>query len=153
VLSLSKKVDVGGVLTAGRPLVLDATVAIPSFGSYAFPEPARVTLDVQRLGSGVEIEGTVDALWTGACDRCLVDVSRPLHIDVEERFGVANAGETPFGENNVLEGQLLDVADLVRQLVDTTLPIALLCTDDCPGLCATCGNPRRDGACTCPQNG
>jgi uncharacterized protein len=145
-----KKVDVGSVLAAGRPLALEGTVAVPAFGSYAFPEPARVAFDLRRLGGGIEAVGTIDAVWAGVCDRCLADVASPIHIDVEERFSAANAGGEPFGEINVLDGQLLDVADLVRQLVDSLLPISLLCSDDCPGLCATCGSPRRAGACTCP---
>jgi uncharacterized protein len=145
-----KKVDVGTVLVAGRPLVLEGKVAVPSFGSYAFPDPASVVLDVRRLGRGIEAVGSIDAVWAGECDRCLAEVSGPLHLDVEERFVPANAGEGPLGENNTLEGQLLDVADLVRQLIDSTLPISLVCSEDCPGLCSRCGLPQRAGACTCP---
>lgn len=145
-----RKVDVGSVLAAGRPLVLEGTVAVPGFGSYTFPKPALLALDLRSLGSGIEATGSIDAVWTGVCDRCLADVTNPIHIDVEERFLAANVGEGPFGESNVLEGQLLDVADLARQLIDSTLPMSLLCSDDCPGLCPTCGSPRRAEACSCP---
>jgi DUF177 domain-containing protein len=148
-VGLSKKVDVGAVLAAGRPLDLDEEVGVPAFGSYTFPQPARVALEIRRLGTGVEVEGTIDAVWTGECDRCLGEVGRPLHIEVAEQFSSADE-PMPFADNNVFEGQLLDVADLVRQLIDSALPIALLCSEDCPGLCARCGKPRRDAGCACP---
>jgi uncharacterized protein len=148
-VGLSKKVDVGAVLAAGRPLGLDEEVAVPAFGSYRFPKPARVVLEVRRLGSGVEVDGTIDVAWAGECDRCLGEVGRPLHIEVSEQFSPSD-DPMPFADNNVLEGQLLDVADLVRQLIDSALPIALLCSEDCPGLCAQCGKPRRGAGCTCP---
>jgi len=147
-VGLVKKVDVGAVLSAGRPLVLDEQVTVPAFGSYTFPEPAEVALEIRRLGSGVEVEGTIDVVWAGECDRCLAEVRNRLHVDVSEQFSSVD-DPMPFADNNVLEGQLLDVTDLARQLVDSALPIALLCSDDCPGLCPTCGKPRAAG-CACP---
>ncbi len=147
-VGLSKKVDVGPVLMAGQPLVLDVEVAIPDFGAYRFAEPARVVLDVARLGSGVRLEGTVDAIWSGQCDRCLDDIRGSLHLDIDEQFEPGQA-EAALADSNVLDGQLLDVVDLIRQLVDSTLPISLLCAEDCSGLCQRCGN-RRDAGCSCP---
>jgi uncharacterized protein len=53
----------------------------------------------------------------------------------------------PFAAEAILNGTILDVDDLVRQLVTAALPIVNLCTDDCAGLCPRCGqNPE---ACQC----
>jgi uncharacterized protein len=145
---VSKKVDVGPVLTAGQPLALEVEVAIPDFGAYRFAEPAEVNFDVSQLGRGIRVDGTIDAVWTGSCDRCLEDIRQSLHLDVDEPLEPAQA-EAPLADNNVLVGQILDLGDLVRQLVDSSLPISLLCSDDCSGLCPTCGN-RRDAGCSCP---
>jgi len=147
-VGLSRKVDVGGVLAAGRPLVVEGTVDVPSFGSCSF-EPARVSLDVARVDRNLGLSGTIDVVATGACGRCLDDVRTELHVDVDEAFAANPSPEGELGETNVLGGTLLDIADLCRQLIDSALPIVLLCSDHCPGLCPTCGNPRRDGACAC----
>jgi uncharacterized protein len=147
-VGLSKKVDVGPVLTAGQVLALDVEVAVPDFGAVRFAEPARVVLDVAPLGRGVRLEGTIDAIWLGQCDRCLDDIQGALHLTVDEQFEPGQP-EAALADSNVLDGQLLDVVDLVRLLVDSTLPISLLCTDDCSGLCQRCGN-RRDAGCSCP---
>ena len=62
----------------------------------------------------------------------------------------ASGGEDdPFGESNVLTGSRLDVADLAQQVVLSVLPMGLRCSDDCKGLCGTCGANRNASACSC----
>jgi uncharacterized protein len=50
----------------------------------------------------------------------------------------------------VLTGERLDLADLVRQLATTALPMGALCSEECQGLCPQCGLNRNEGGCTCP---
>lgn len=146
----SSLIDVGTVLFAGRPMVLDERVEVPPFSSFTFPQPAHVRLELRRVGRGLEIGGTIDVNVAGACDRCLEDVSLPATVDVEERFDPPGGANDPFGENNVLNGTDLDLGDLVRQLVDSALPMVLTCSETCRGLCDTCGRSKNPGGgCTC----
>ncbi len=141
------KVDVGGVLQAGRELDVLQAVTIPEFISFRFPKPVDVALRLRRAGRGIELKGTIAAVAEGECARCLDDVRLPLYLEVHERFETASAHD-PLEQNNVLVGDDLDVQDLVRQLIDSALPLMLLCTDDCAGLCTGCGR-KRDGTCRC----
>jgi uncharacterized metal-binding protein YceD (DUF177 family) len=149
-VGLSKKLDISGVLDTGRPLAVDTWVRVPSFGSYAFSERAHVILDLHRIDRDLGIAGRIEAIASGVCDRCLADVQRPVEFDVEECLSVGPAAEGDFAESNVLTGTLLDVGDLTRQLIDSAVPMVLLCSDDCPGLCPVCGLSRREEGCTCP---
>jgi len=142
------KIDVGVVLAAGRELDLQQSIPLPDFESYSFPSPADVALTVRRVGWGIELAGTADATAAGVCARCLDDVRLPLHLDITENLE-PGAPPGPLGENNVLAGDHLDLNDLVRQLIDSALPIALLCSEECQGLCPTCGK-KRAGPCACP---
>ena len=145
-------IDIGSLLHAGRPISLDDSVVIPPFGSLTFPQPARISLLLRREEKGVQIDGTIDVAVAGACDRCLDDVSVPIHVDVNERFDPASGSKDPFADNNVLNGTDLDVGDLVRQLVTATLPFGLVCKEDCRGLCLTCGQSKNAGGdCHCPE--
>jgi uncharacterized metal-binding protein YceD (DUF177 family) len=139
------KVDVGPVLWTGRELVFEQSVSVPAFASYAFAEPAAVRLTIKRLDRDLDVSGIVEATYTGTCDRCLGDVRRMIRLDVEEQF--APTSDDPFAESNVLHGTMLDVSDLVRQIIDSALPLTMLCAEECPGLCAACG--RNAEACTC----
>ena len=141
-------VDVGSVLHTGRELEIREALTLPDFSSFRFPAPVDVALHVRRIGDGLELKGSVSGLVEGECARCLEPVSLPLHLELAEMFDPGGDREDPLAENNVLQGDELDLRDLVRQLIDSALPIVLLCNDDCPGLCADCGL-KRDGACRC----
>ena len=80
-------------------------------------------------------------------------MERDVHIDIDERFDPATTrDDDPFGESNVMTAGRLDVADLAQQLVLSLLPMGLRCSDDCQGLCETCGANRNAGGCSC-ENG
>jgi uncharacterized protein len=144
-------VDIGPLLFAGRPMSLDESIAVPAFATFRFPHPAHAVLDLTRVDRGVQIEGSVAVDVAGECDRCLADVTVPIEVDVDERFDPPGATNDPLGENNVLSGTDLDVGDLVRQLVTSALPFRLVCSEECRGLCTTCGRSKNPGGdCDCP---
>jgi uncharacterized protein len=150
-------VDVSSVLEAGRELELREAIVLPDFGSFVFPAPAEVALLARRSGGALELKGSITVEAAGECARCLEAVRLPLSVEVDERFepvdspkGADADRNDPLSESNVLVGGELDVADLTRQLIDSALPLVLLCSEDCRGLCAECGQ-KPDGACRCPK--
>jgi DUF177 domain-containing protein len=150
-MARSHKVDIGGLVAgSGQLLLVDDEVPIEPFEGIAFPEPARVHLELRRADRMLVAEGSVDAVACGRCDSCLEDVQRKVHVDVDERFDPSTGREDdPFGESNVLTGSRLDVADLAQQVVLSVLPLGMRCADDCKGLCDTCGANKNTGACSC----
>jgi len=143
------KIDVGVVLGAGRELDLRQAIPVPDFGGFWFSAPAEVAITARRIGRGVELDGTIEATAVGECARCLDDVRFPVYLDVAENLEPPGEKAGPFDDNNVLVGDQLDLTDLVRQLIDSALPITLLCNEECQGLCPSCGKKRGD-ACSCP---
>jgi uncharacterized protein len=146
------KVDIGGLLAGGRQrLVLDQQVEIEPFEGVRFLEPATMHLEMYSSGDVLEIAGTIDAKFHGECDRCLSDVDRVLHVDVDEQLDAgAEAQMDPLGTSNVLTGDRLDIHDLATQLVCSAIPLGLLCGPDCKGICSMCGENKNTGTCTCP---
>jgi uncharacterized protein len=144
-------VDVGGVLHTGRELELHEALPLPDFGSFSFSAPVDVSLTIRRIGRGLEVRGTVAGVAEGTCARCLDDVRLDLELELDERLEPGADRDDPLGENNVLDGDQLDLQDLVRQVIDSALPLAVLCDDDCTGLCTTCGH-KRDGTCRCTHS-
>ena len=144
-------VDIGSLLVTGRPMSLDERIVLPPFGAFSFPEPAHAELDLQRVDRGLQINGVIEAGVAGECVRCLEDVTVPLRVVVDERFEPSHGAPDPFAENNVLDGSNFDAGDLVRQVVTSALPFGLVCSEECRGLCATCGRSKNPGGgCDCP---
>jgi uncharacterized protein len=131
---------------------VDESVEVPAFSTFRFPHPAHAVLDLERVDRGLQIDGSVEVDLAGECDRCLEDVDLVLRVPVDERFDPPSGTNDPFGENNVLNGTHLDLDDLVRQVVTSALPFGLVCTENCRGLCATCGRSKNPGGgCDCPE--
>ena len=153
-MARSHKIDVGGLLAGGHQrMLVDDEVPIEAFEGIAFPDPARVRLELRYADRMLVVAGTIDAHAAGPCDSCLEPAERDVHVDVDERLDPwSDRDEDPFGEGNVMTGTRLDVADLAQQLVLSVLPMGLRCRDDCKGLCGTCGANRNANACSC-ENG
>jgi uncharacterized protein len=152
-VSLRNTIDVGPLFGPGRrTIAVDASIDVPPFEDLRFPSPAHVVLELRGADRGIRIEGKIGATAVGECRRCLAEVELPLHLEIDER--VAPGEETdPLAESNVLVGERLDLGDLVRQLTLTTLPMSLLCSEECRGLCPECGRNRNTGACRCQAAG
>ena len=151
--SLRNTIDVGPLLGPGRrTIAVDSTIEVPPLGDLRFAAPAHVVLELRGVDQGIRIQGTIEAKAVGECRRCLAEVEVPLHLDIDER--VAPGEETdPLAESNVLAGERLDLGDLVRQLTLTALPMGVLCSEECLGLCPQCGRNRNTGACACQATG
>jgi uncharacterized protein len=96
---------------------------------------------------GVLVTGDVVVPVVGSCARCLEPVEDTLQLDVQELFAYAGSTtEATSEEDEVrrLEGDFLDLEPMVRDAVVLALPLAPVCTDDCQGLCAECGQRLDD---------
>lgn len=95
------------------------------------PPPGVVTLDLEAeaVGGGAVVEGSLEAVWTGVCRRCLEPVEGVARAEVREVFEEhPTEGETyPLGADEV------DLTPMVRDAVLLALPLAPLCGDDCRG--------------------
>jgi uncharacterized protein len=89
---------------------------------------ARLNLEAMSDRS-LTATGSIRALWTGECRRCLASVEGELETDVREIFD-ARAVE---GETYPLDGDRIDLEPMVRDAVLLALPLAPLCEDICKG--------------------
>ncbi len=112
------------------------------------PDDALVEADLLLeglQGEAIVATGTVSSRWEGACRRCLGPAAGRLEVEVRELFEAASDEE----ETYPLTGDRVDLEPLVRDAVLLELPQAPLCSEECKGLCPTCGTNRNEGDCTC----
>lgn len=79
------------------------------------------------------MEGKVRTSLSGTCGRCL----EPVSCDVE------NSGVSLFYE--LPEEDELDITEDVRAEMLLELPMNLLCSEECRGLCPHCGKNLNQG--------
>ncbi|GLX97604.1 DUF177 domain-containing protein [Herbidospora sp. NEAU-GS84] len=126
----------GSMRTMKPVLPAPADVAV---GLIGVPKDADVELDLrlEAVMEGVLVTGTALAPLTGECSRCLEPLTSDVEVDFQELFfyTAEDAGE----DDQILDGELLDLEPTFRDAVVLALPLSPVCSDDCAGLCAECG--------------
>lgn len=123
--------------------------AIGIEGVIGVPEGADVEMDLslESVTEGVYLSGVAVVPLSGECSRCLDPVHDELEIRIGELFAYPDSATeetTDSDEIPRLVDERIDLTQLVRDAVVTDLPLAPLCRDDCPGLCAGCGERWAD---------
>jgi uncharacterized protein len=101
-----------------------------------------VKLDVSHMTSGYALRMRYAVRLDGPCMRCLEDAGRaPTAIDARE---VDQPGGGDDLTSPYLDGTTLDVAAWARDALVLALPAAIVCSEECRGLCAICGENLND---------
>lgn len=128
------------VVAAPEPIGTDV-IAIPA------DHPVELEVRMESVVEGVLVSGSVQAVATGVCVRCLEQIDVDVDVTFQELFAYPDraAHHQEVGADDEQEAQhrldqdLMDLEELVRDAVVTTLPFRPVCRDDCPGLCSECG--------------
>ena len=130
---------------AGSMRAVKRPVCAPTglgFDFIGVPAGSELTLDLrlEAVMEGVLVSGLVTGLATGECGRCLDAVSVPVEVDLVELYTYPGH-EVPGDEEDIgqLVGDFIDLEPRLRDAVVLALPLRPVCSEDCPGLCATCG--------------
>lgn len=104
----------------------------------------EVTLDLrlESVVEGVLVTGSVAAPSGGYCVRCLDPVTQQIEAQVTELFAYPDSATEETTESDEIShivDDMLDLEPVVRDALVLSLPHAPVCTEDCPGLCAECG--------------
>lgn len=105
-----------------------------------------VEASLESVEEGIFVHGSADTTLTGECSRCLDPVSEHLRVDFNELFTYPDKvpAELDDEEIPILEGDDIDLAQLVHDSIALAAPLQPLCRDDCPGLCPQCGFRMED---------
>jgi uncharacterized protein len=123
----------------------------PSDEEYRILDLPRVSGEVVNAGDHLSVSAVAVTRIEGVCARCLESVIRPMRVEFEDMFVRQGAVEEAFAESEfyVLTEDWLDLDSCAWEHILSALPMQLLCTEDCPGLCPRCGADLKKGPCGC----
>jgi uncharacterized protein len=133
--------------SAGTQKQVSRTAQAPEdlgIGVIGVPQGSPVVLELrlEAVGEGVLVTGTAVVELAGECTRCLKPISDSMEIDIQELYYYP--GNEPDDEAARNEGERIDLEPVLRDAVVLDLPFTPLCTDDCLGICPTCGADLND---------
>lgn len=107
---------------------------------YNITVNSRVSGKVVNFSGRLEFNADVSSVVSVVCARCLAPVTAELNFTISEVVGE---------EGITLNGTILDVGGIVDMYVFMNLPIKLVCSEACKGLCAGCGVNLNFEGCNC----
>lgn len=119
--------------------------------------PLDVQISIRRSGKKYTLDGRLTGKVHVRCDRCLEHFN--TNIESKFRVDLVHASEEIRQEKtellsedmsiNFITSEEINLDDIVREQVYLSLPMKLLCKDDCPGLCSLCGCNLNVERCDC----
>jgi len=109
-----------------------------------------------RFADSVNFDVRASCHLTATCARCLKEFDYELSDDFKIVFKPDSAGgfdeeqEEDFATGAIVGGEV-DVEPFVAEFLKLQIPMRFLCSEDCKGLCAVCGEDINLGPCRCAR--
>ncbi len=118
-----------------------------------FHTPIVVDARLEKTGREILLDATIATEARFICDRCLSEFTLSL-APAYQMFYVNEGSDTsrfdPSEVQVVPAGySVIDISEDVRQIILLAVPLKLLCSHECKGLCPSCGTNLNTGTCTC----
>ena len=122
---------------------------------YNFVIKNPIELTISNLGDRkVMLEGSSKLSLLIPCSRCLEGVETFFDISISKDLDFNDTDEDrikELDETNYIDGYNLDVDQLVYDEILIDFPLKVLCSNNCKGICNTCGINLNKETCNCDQ--
>ena len=115
-----------------------------------FDGPVTAEGAVKNTAGILELTAVVEADMTVRCDRCTAEFGEHAVLPVEAVLK-ADAEDDDYADLFPLDGDGVDVSDVLETCFILNMDTKFLCSEDCKGLCPDCGKNLNDGPCGCAK--
>jgi len=117
--------------------------------------PVEFVGQATNTGRRIVVRGSVKGRAMAVCDRCLEEFAMDLATPIDESYyRVDEAPADPDDDERIYgEDDIIDISSDIEQAFLLTLPIRIVCRDDCRGLCPGCGRNLNAEECSCAADG
>jgi uncharacterized protein len=119
--------------------------------------PVNVLLQLDKHPDHVRITGSIKGTLQVSCHRCL----KPFAFPLDEQVDIYLVTEAQMDRDDEKEldpdemlyeffdGEVIEVDRLVAEQIFLALPVKVLCSEDCRGICPGCGANLNEEPCRC----
>ena len=126
---------------------------ISRLGSFPITKKEPMSFVFTNVGGGkVMIEADIDIVLNIPCDRCLEDVRTQLKIQTSREVDLSDSlseEERALDETDFISGTDFDAEKFAHGEILVNLPMKVLCSESCKGICNRCGTNLNHGSCGC----
>lgn len=141
------------VKTEGAGIDIHFSDDLPELREYdtsvEFKPSFEFTGRIVNLGGLLRLSGELHFEFSANCLRCLKRVETVTDIEVDESFVEASRAEE--ADAYAFEGNVVDIDKPLADNIILALPMKIICSEDCKGLCKTCGTNLNIKNCDCDE--
>jgi len=134
---------------------------IPPVDDYVQIGDTSGRLEIHKAGANIEIRGWVKSIVHLCCDRCLKVFPKEVETDFfyllqpKSDFGADLSPDHQLSKDEIdvywyEDGEIMG-EELFREQILLQLPMRVLCSQTCKGLCPGCGADLNVSECTCGE--
>lgn len=118
----------------------------------AFENPIEIIATVEKNETQIYLSEKIKTLHTFSCDRCLDDFAKEINSTNQTIFVLNeneienNNDEFVFISKDKLE---IDLTEGILESLFISIPMKILCKENCLGLCLKCGKNKNVSKCRC----
>lgn len=119
----------------------------PAFTDPGLAGPVTIAGTICMDGEVLRLSALLETALSLHCDRCLAPVQRPVHETVDEIFMLSPAEGEAYAYDR--ETKRISLDQMIYDVLSVDIPLQVLCSDTCEGLCPQCGKNLNEGPCDC----
>jgi uncharacterized protein len=114
-----------------------------------------VRLHVSKVLNEIHVEGQIGFSIVSPCARCLDRVESNLKPEINLTLLPyrPETEENEIGDYESYDGNEIDLSGYLREIITISLPVKVLCSEECRGLCQNCGVNLNLATCSCEDDG
>lgn len=122
----------------------------------AFTSPVSVNIKLDKSSTQIYLKTEISLNGNFTCDRCLIDFTSNIltSADIVYMFEARSLKSDPLNDIQILspDTNYIDISEDVRQYILLAIPIKILCSENCRGLCPSCGIDLNQSQCKCQND-
>lgn len=115
-----------------------------------FLSPPHAAGEIVNTAGALTLKGSISSNLVRICDRCGCEYEVSLETPVIAKLAADFTGDDD-PEIFALDGNWLDLSDVLEICFILSMEQKSLCAEDCAGLCSKCGKNLNDGPCGCKK--
>jgi uncharacterized protein len=142
--------DPGQVIPVEEELTL--TEVVLGGEHIPFLDSCHVQGTISNLGNEIlRFDGQAVTRLEMRCARCNKPVEVPMQVEISQRFAKESAGDEDEDEDDTepITNDHIDLENVIFHEIQLSIPMKVLCSEDCKGLCPICGQDLNEGSCHC----
>lgn len=126
---------------------------VTRLGDFPIIDKKPMVFQIKGIGGKkVEISAEIELTLVIPCDRCLEDVKNQIKINTSKEVDLSETEEQrkeELEDMDYITGTVFDAEKFAYGEILVNLPMKVLCSENCKGICNRCGTNLNHGNCGC----